>query len=65
MWTIFKLFIKFLTILLVVCILVFFFFFFLAASHVGISSSQPGVEPLPSALEGKALINHWPAREVP
>ena len=26
---------------------------------------QPGIEPVPPALEGGVSLNHWTAREVP
>ena len=47
----------------------FFHFFFLkffgcAMWHVGITVPQPGIEPMPPAVEAWNL-NHWTAREVP
>ena len=49
MWTIFKVFIKFVTILLL--------FYTLLFGHeaCGILPSQPGLEPAPLALEGEVL----------
>ena len=50
--------------------LVFFFFFFfflnVLAAPCGMQdlSSQPGMEPVPPAVEAQGL-NHWTAREVP
>ena len=45
----------------------FFFFFFnflgCAARHVGSLVPQPGIEPMPLALEARSL-NHWTAREI-
>ena len=59
MWTIFKVFIEFVTILLP-----FFMFWFFGHKACGILASQPGTEPTPPALEGE-VFNHWTAREVP
>ena len=49
MWTIFKVFIAFVIILLLFYVLV------LGHKACGISSPQPGIEPGPPALEGKVL----------
>ena len=46
MWTIFKVFIEFVTILL----LIFYVLFFLAERQVGIFAPQPGMETVPTAL---------------
>ena len=40
------------------------FFFFLATWLVGILVSQPGIEPMPSALEVLSP-NHWATRDFP
>ena len=42
----------------------FFQFFGCAMWHVGIIVPQPGIEPMPPAVEAWSL-NHWTAREVP
>ena len=55
----FKVFIEFVTILLL-----FYDLVFLAPEACRILAPRPGVEPASSALEGKSL-NHWRAREVP
>ena len=44
--------------------LVTFFFFFPGCTACGILVPQPGIEPVPPALEARSL-NHWTAREVP
>ena len=43
-----------------------FFFFFFWPHHAacGILVPQPGIEPVPPAVEAQSL-NHWTAREVP
>ena len=58
MWTIFKVFIEFVTILLL------FYFGVFGRKARGISAPGPGIKPLPPALEGKVL-NHRSSREVP
>ena len=42
------------------------FFLFLAEPYAacGILVPQPGIEPMPPAMEGW-ILNHWTAREVP
>ena len=42
----------------------FFFFFGCAVRHVGALVLQPGIEPVPPAVEARSL-NHWTAKEVP
>ena len=42
----------------------FFFFFLLHCASCGILVPQPGIEPVPLALEEQSL-NHWTTREVP
>ena len=49
MWTIFKVFIEFVTILLLFYALVF------GCESCGILAPQPGIEPTPPALEGEVL----------
>ena len=57
MWTIFKVFIEFVTILLLFCILVFF-----GLKACGNLAPQPGIEPTASALEGKLLTTGSPGK---
>ena len=57
MWAIFKVFIEFVTILLLFYLLV-----FLALRHVGSSLSEPGSKPLSSALEGEVLTTGPPGK---
>ena len=40
------------------------FFFGHTAQHVGILVPQPGIEPVPPAVEAWSL-NHWTTREAP
>ena len=47
----------------ILIIIINFFFFGCAAQLVGILVPQPGVEPVPPAVEARSL-NHWTAREV-
>ena len=49
MWTIFKVFIEF------VITLPLFYVLVLSPKHGGVLAPQPGMEPAPSALEGKAF----------
>ena len=56
-WTILKVFIECVTILLLL-------FMFLAMRQVGILAPLPGIESAPPALESKTL-NHWTTSEVP
>ena len=44
--------------------LMFFSFFWLCHAACGILDPQPGIEPMPLALEARSL-SHWTAREVP
>ena len=55
MWTIFKVFIEFVTILLVL-------FWFFGHEACGIIAPRPGIEPAPSALEGEVLITGPPGK---
>ena len=45
---------------------IFFFFFELLVSPLSVwdLSGQPGIKPVPPALEAQCL-NHWTARKVP
>lgn len=54
-----KVFIEFVTILLMLQHHAQFF----GLEPCGILPSQPGIKPIPSALEGS--LHHWPTREVP
>ena len=58
MWTIFKVFIEFVTVLLL------FVLGFLATEAWGILASGPGIKPLPSAVEAWNL-NCWTTKVVP
>ena len=40
------------------------FFFFFATHHAGILVPQPGIKPMPPAVEVWSP-NHWTAREFP
>ena len=51
MWTIFRVFIEF-----VIVLLLFFVLFFFGPKACGILAPQPGIEPMHPALEGKVLI---------
>ena len=44
--------------------ILFFNFFWLHRAAFGLLVPQPGIEPVPPALEVQSL-NHWTAREVP
>ena len=61
MWTIFKVFIEFLTILL----LCFFMFWFFGREACGILVPRPGIEPTPPALEGEVLTTGKPGKSLP
>ena len=54
MWTILKVFIEFVTMLLL---------FYVGPEACGILALPPGVQPAPPGLEG--TVFHWTAREVP
>ena len=54
MWTIFKVFIEFVTILLL--------FYVLGHEACGILAPQPGIEPAPPAQEGKVLTTGPPGK---
>ena len=67
MWTVFKGFIDFVTVLLPLYIYVFFFvffcfflFLFFSQEACEILAPQPGIEPLTSALEGKVVTTGQP-----
>ena len=57
MWTIFKVFIEFVTILLLFCV-----FGFFGPKACGILGPPPGIEPIPPALEGKVLTTGPPGK---
>ena len=57
MWTIFKVFIEFDTILFL-----FYGLTFLAERHGGILAPRPGTEPTPSALEGEVSTTGPPGK---
>ena len=57
MWTIFKVFIEFVTMLLV-----FFKFWFFGHKACGILGPQPGIETAPPALEDKVLTTGLPGK---
>ena len=59
MWTIFKVFIEFVTILLRFYVLV----FWPRGEASGILAPRSGIEPEPPAVEARGL-NHWTTREV-
>ena len=59
MWTIFELFIEFVTILLLFYVLVFF-----GSEACGILAPRPGIEPVPPALEGKVLTTGPPGKSL-
>ena len=59
MWTTFKVFIEFVTILL---LLLFFFCFVFWSQHMWDLSPQPGIESAPPTLEGKTLISGPPGK---
>ena len=59
MWTIFEVFIEFVTTLLL-----FFMLWFFGHEACGILAPWPGIKPTLSAFEAWRL-NHWGAREVP
>ena len=54
MWTIFKVFIEFVTILLL--------FWFFAREACGIPAPRPGTEPAPPTLEGEILTTGLPGK---
>ena len=59
MWTIFKVFIEFATILLL-----FYIFWFFGHKACGILAPRPGMEPAPPALEGEALTTGPPGKSL-
>ena len=59
MWTIFKVFIEFVTTLLL-----FYVFWFFGREACGVSAPWPGVEPAPPALEGKVLTTGPPGKSL-
>ena len=59
MWTIYKVFIEFVTILLL-----FFMFWFFGNEACGILVRQSGIEPAPPALEGKVLTSGLPGKSL-
>ena len=60
MWTIFKVFIEFVTILFL-----FLWFGFLGHEACEILAPRPGIEPAPPALEGEVLITTGPPGKSP
>ena len=60
MWTIFKAFIKFVTILLLFWVFVEFF----GQEVCGISAPRPGIQPSAPALEGKVLTTGPPGKSL-
>ena len=62
MWTTFKVFIEFVTILLL--FLCFGFFFFFGHEACGILAPLPGIEPVPSALEDELLNTGLPGKSL-
>ena len=58
MWTIFKVFIEFISVLL----LLFMFWFFGPKASCGVLAPQPGIEPEPPALEGEVLTTGPPEK---
>ena len=59
MWAILKVFIEFVTILLL-----FYVLFFLGCKACGMLAPWPGIEPLPPCI-GRLILNHWTTREFP
>ena len=59
MWTIFKVFIEFVPILLL-----FLYFGFFGREACGILAPQPGIEPAPPALEGEVLTTGPPGKSL-
>ena len=59
MWTIFKVFIEFVTILLL-----FYVFWFFGLKARGILAPQPGIEPAPPAPEGEVLTTEPPGKSL-
>ena len=60
MWTIFKVFIEFVTVLLM-----FYVFGFFGHEAGGILAPQPGIKPSPPALEGNILTTRSPGKSLP
>ena len=58
MWTIFKVFMEFVTILLL------FYVLFFGLEARGILAPRPGIEPAPPALEGEVLTTGPPGRPL-
>ena len=56
MWTIFKVFIEFVTVLLL--------FWFFGREACGILAPRPGIEPAPPALEGEVLTTGPPGKSL-
>ena len=59
MWTIFKVFIEFVTILLLCYVFGFFW-----PEACGILAPRPGIEPAPPALEGEVLTTGLPGKSL-
>ena len=71
MWTIFKVFIEFVTVLLLFYVLVFFsffssssFFFFFGCEACGILAPRPGIVSATPALEGEVLTTGPPGKSL-
>ena len=64
MWTIFKVFIEFVTILLLSFLFTYFFWFLFGREACGILVPEPGIKPASPALEGRVLTT-GPPRESP
>ena len=65
MWTIFKVFVEFVTILLLLLLLLLFFFLwfaFLTVRHLGILAPRPGSELVLPAMEGEASTTRMPGK---
>ena len=63
MWTIFKVFVEFVTILLLLLLLFFFLWFaFLTVRHLGILAPRPGSELVLPAMEGEASTTRMPGK---
>ena len=59
MWTIFKVFIE-----LVIILLLFFMFWFFGHEACGFLAPRPGIKPATPALEGKVLTTGLPGRSL-
>ena len=66
MWTIFKVFIKFVTIVLLfyVCVCV-YIYIYISCEACGILAPQPGIKPAPPALESKDVTTELLGKSHP